>query len=122
MPSIELSIVAARRPALLARTLESFDQHLFRNFNFSNALINIDPIWGDQTQSDECAARIKKYFPAAMIFTPDTAGFCAAVKRLWTNSKADFLFHLEDDWILTEDITPSILDHFKDPSIAQVSL
>src|SRR5436305_3413419 len=98
MPSIDLTIVAARRPTLLARTLESFQDHLLRHFDFSNALINIDPVWGSQKESDECIALIKKYFPTVIVFTPETAGFCAAVKRVWTQSKADFLFHLEDDW------------------------
>jgi hypothetical protein len=120
--TIELTIVAARRPALLARTLESFHERMFRHFEFSHAYINIDPVWGDQKESEKCPETVRKYFPDATIFTPETASFPAAVKRVWTATKADFIFHLEDDWLLAEDITPSILDHFKDPSIAQVSL
>jgi hypothetical protein len=121
-PTIELTIVAARRPSLLARTLDSFHQHLFRHFNFSRALINIDPVWEDQKRSDECVELLNKNFPDPAVFTPESAGFTAAVKRVWSATKADFIFHLEDDWLLNEDITPAILDHFNDPSIAQVSL
>ncbi|HEY6225490.1 MAG TPA: hypothetical protein VI282_00050 [Verrucomicrobiae bacterium] len=121
-PPIEITIVAARRPTLLARTLESFHANLFRHFQISRALINIDPVWGSQKDSDDCAALIKNYFPNPAIFRPETAGFAAAVKRVWTNSKADFIFHIEDDWVLNEEITPAILGHFNDPSIAQVSL
>jgi GT2 family glycosyltransferase len=120
--TIELTIVAARRPALLARTLESFHERMFRHFEWLRAIVNIDPMWGDEKQSDECAEIVRKYFPAATIFTPENAGFTAAVKRVWTATKADFIFHLEDDWFLKEDVTPAILDHFKDPSTAQVSL
>jgi hypothetical protein len=121
-PSIELTIVAARRPALLARTLDSFSANLFRHFQIAGALINIDPVWGHQKDSDECASIVKRFFPNATIFTPETAGFTAAVKRVWTATKSDYIFHLEDDWILNEEITSAILDHFNDPSIAQVSL
>jgi hypothetical protein len=121
-PPIEITIVAARRPALLARTLESFQANLFRHFQIAHALINIDPVWGDPNDSDECAAVAKKYFQNATIFTPETAGFTAAVKRVWTATKADLIFHIEDDWLLNEEITPAILDHFDDSSIAQASL
>jgi hypothetical protein len=119
---IEITIVAARRPALLARTLESFHANLFRHFQISRAVINIDPVWGDQKDSNDCASLANKYFPNATIFTPETAGFTAAVKRVWTATIADFIFHIEDDWLLNEEVTPSILSHFKDPLIAQVSL
>ena len=122
MPTLELTIVAARRPALLARTLESFHERLFRHFDFSNALINIDPIWSSQKDGDQCAALVKQKFPNAIVFAPEIAGFSAAIKRVWSNTKADFIFHLEDDWLLNEEITPTILDHFKEPSIGQVSL
>lgn len=121
-PPIDLTIVAARRPDLLAQTLESFHGKLFRHFQISRTLINIDPVWGDQNDSDACAAIAKKYFPDSTIFTPETPGFAAAVKRVWAHTQADVIFHLEDDWLLTEDIVPAILDHFDDRSIAQISL
>jgi hypothetical protein len=121
-PSIELTIVAARRPSLLARTLESFQQHLFRHFKFSNASINIDPIWGDESEMKECIRVMQQYFPNARAFTPDAPSYCRAVKRLWSKSTADFIFHLEDDWMLMEDVDPSILDRFNDTTLAQVSL
>jgi hypothetical protein len=122
MPSIELTIVGARRPALLAKTLASFNQHLFRHFQFVRASINIDPIWGDESEKTECAKQMRQYFPDAVIYTPETPSYCRAVKRLWSNSIADFIFHLEDDWLLLEDIEPSVLDRFNDPALAQVSL
>lgn len=121
-PAIDITIVAARRPALLARTLESFQSNLFRHFPIVRALINIDPVWGDGKDGDECVGIAKKYFKDPTIFTPEAAGFTAAVKRVWSRTKADFIFHLEDDWMLNEEITPAILDKFSDPSIGQVSL
>jgi hypothetical protein len=122
MATIDLTIVAARRPALFARTLESFRDRLFRNFTFAHVLINIDPVWGDEFDGSQCLRLIQDYFPSSQIFTPKTPNFCSAVKRVWINSKSDFIFHLEDDWLLTEPIGPTILECFSDPSIAQVSL
>jgi hypothetical protein len=121
-PSIELTIVAARRPSLLARTLESFQLRLFRHFKFTGASINIDPIWGDESEMNECVRVMQQYFPNATAFTPNQPSYCRAVKRLWSNSTADIIFHLEDDWLLMEDIAPSILDRFNDPTLAQISL
>jgi hypothetical protein len=122
MRDLELTVVAARRPALLARTLESFHQRLFRHFNLTRASINIDPAWGDASEAAECVTVIRKLFPGAVVFAPEKPGFTAAVKRLWTHSRADYIFHLEDDWLLMEDIEPSLLNHFNDATVAQVSL
>jgi hypothetical protein len=122
MPTLDLTIVAARRPDLLSRTLRSFQDRLFRHFQIATAILNIDPVWGDDADAQRCADATKQYFPTAMVFTPETPGFCAAVKRVWSATKADFIFHLEDDWEITEDIDQSILDYFKDSSLAQVSL
>jgi hypothetical protein len=122
MPPIEITIVATRRPALLWATLESFQKRLFRHFEISRALINIDPIWGNQSDGEEGIRLVHQYFPGAVVFTPKTPNFTAAVQRVWAATTADFIFHVEDDWNITEDITPAILNHFKDPSIAQVSL
>ena len=122
MPAIDVTIVAARRPALLAKTLESFHQRLFRHFEVSRALINIDPIWGTEAEMNECVRLFKSIFPAAIAYTPQAPSYCRAVKRLWTNTVSDFVFHLEDDWLLLEDVSQSILERFDDPKTAQVSL
>jgi hypothetical protein len=121
-PAIDVTIVATRRPALLEPTLTVFQERVFRHFTLSEAFVNIDPIWGDEADERECIEIVQTLLPNATIFTPSTPGFCSAVKRVWTATKADFIFHLEDDWNVTEDIRPSILDSFSDPSIAQVSL
>lgn len=122
MSNIELTVVAARRNALLRDTLNSFHARMFRNFRFDRVSVNIDPLWGDQKEESECVATVKSLFPNAVIYTPEKANHCSAVKRLWTNSQSQFLFHMEDDWNLLENIDPSILNLFSDPKIAQVSL
>jgi hypothetical protein len=122
MPNIDLTIVAGRRPELLRRTLESFHSGMLRHFDVASAIINIDPIWGDAPEEGECVQVSKSYFPNARVLTGEKASFAAAVKRVWSQTKSEFVFHLEDDWLLNEEITPAILDRFNDPPIAQVSL
>lgn len=122
MPEVELTVVAARRPALLARTLESFHQRLFRHFRLARASINIDPAWGGEVEAAECVTVMRSLFPDAVVFAPEKPGFTAAVKRLWSHSHAEYIFHLEDDWLLMEDVQPDDLSPFDDPTVAQVSL
>lgn len=96
---IDITIVAGRRPDLLQRTLESFMQNAFRFHNVINVYANIDPIFGDAEDEAKCIALLQTHFKSPIIHTPDTAGFTAAVKRLWQGTTADYVFHLEDDWI-----------------------
>jgi hypothetical protein len=122
MSSIELTIVATRRPDLLASTMESFQARLLKNFDVSRVSINIDPLWGDAQDEAACCAIVRRYYPDCVIYTPEKPGFAAAVERLWSNTKSDVIFHLEDDWNLAEDIDPSILGFFADPSVTEISL
>ncbi len=95
MKTIELTIVATRRPKLLQSTLKSFDSHVFRFFNFSRVAINIDPIRGDDQDLNECIKLMNDTFHEPVILTPQKPGHCAAVKRLWSGSQSDFILHLK---------------------------
>lgn len=123
MPSeIELTIVATRRPELLATTLASFHARMLRNFRVARVSINIDPLWGDDAAEAACVAAIRQHYPDAIVYRPEKPGYGAAVARLWAASRADFIFHLKDDWTLADDIDPSVLELFGDPTVAEVSL
>ena len=121
-PAIDVTVVAARRPALLEPTLKIFNERVFRHFTIAGAYVNIDPIWGDDSDAQACVEIVQAHLPDATIFAPQKPSFCSAVKRVWSATKADFIFHLEDDWSVTEDIDASVLEPFTDLSIAQVSL
>lgn len=105
--SCDLVIVAGRRPDLLARTLASFGPNLFEALRFKGVYVNIDPFCGTDADGRACAALVRDHFPDARIFTPETAGFAAAVRRLWAATQADFVLHLEDDWLIHRPLAPA---------------
>ncbi|MGR6466213.1 hypothetical protein [Rhizobium sp. PAMB 3182] len=118
---LDLCIVAGRRPDLLAQTLDSFAASVFPHFDIRNVFVNIDPIFGDVEDEAACVACVRGHFPPAEIFTPEVAGFAAAVQRLWSATKSRYVLHLEDDWIALTKIGREILEPFADPTIMQVS-
>lgn len=117
---IDITIVAGRRPELLQRTLESFTSKAFRFHNVINVYANIDPIFGDEDDEARCIALLQEHFSRPVIHTPETAGFTAAVKRLWQETTAPYVFHLEDDWIALDALDQRV-DACFEGNIRQVS-
>lgn len=117
---IDITIVAGRRPDLLARTLESFSQNAFRFHNVVQVYANIDPIFGSAEDQEQCIALLNQHFNAPVIFTPETAGFGAAVQRLWQATTAQYVFHLEDDWIALDALDQRVETCFSE-RVKQVS-
>lgn len=106
IPDCDISLIAGRREALLARTLASFSERVFRHFTVRQMIVNIDPFMGDAAEGDRCEALVRGYFPHALIFRPEEPDFASAVARAWAATTAPRVLHLEDDWIALEDITP----------------
>jgi len=112
--NIDLCIVATLRPEILKRTIVSFFKHI-TYVGGINLCINIDcvPKYKDHGKREQCindigvicgmAAQIFKKNCKSFIVT-DGFNFSAAVKRLWVNTKSDYVFHLEDDWEFIKDI------------------
>lgn len=123
MRSIDVCLVAGRRPELLRATLESFERGLFRNFRICRFIVNIDPIFGSDEDLRNCISVIRDLANDALITTPETSGFAAAVIRNWGMTTSDVIFHLEDDWLLHRAITSEDIAPFdNDPSLGQISL
>lgn len=120
--NIDVVIVAVRRSELLREMLNSFHRKCFGNFTIANAFLNIDPVWGDESETDKCIALCERFFPDLTVFTPSAASFPGAVRRLWSATKSPFILHLEDDWVLREKMGPEILSLFDDRQTAQLSL
>ncbi|PIO96493.1 hypothetical protein [Pleomorphomonas carboxyditropha] len=121
MASFDLCVVASRRPDLLAVTLQSFSDHFFSRCVPARVFVNLDPIFGSEDDHRAVVSIVRARFSAATVFEPATAGFGAAVKRLWSATQADYVFHLEDDWVANFDISQDIFNHFDDRRIQQVS-
>lgn len=106
MQDIDVTLISGRRPDLLERTLRSFAQGLFHNFKINRFIANIDPFAGDQYDHARCRALIRGVFPHAILIEPDEPSFGLAVKQAWLKTSAKVIFHLEDDWLLKEAVTP----------------
>ncbi|MBM9595768.1 hypothetical protein [Roseitranquillus sediminis] len=105
-PTLALTLVCGRRPALLQKTLASFSERVFRHFEISDVYANLDPFAGGPDEHAACLRLIRDTFPQARIFEPETPSFGAAVQRLWSHAPDGTVLHLEDDWIANEDIKP----------------
>lgn len=103
---IDITLVAGRRPELLERTLQSFSERVFPNFQISQIFANIDPFMGVAKDGEKCRNIVLHHFPNAEISMPEKPGFGLAVKNLWSKISAPFALHLEDDWIVLENVTP----------------
>lgn len=119
---VDICIISGRRPRLLERTVSSFSASVFENLPIGNVFVNIDPIFGSEAEAEECVSIVTEAFPSAKIFQPDRPGFCAAVKRVWQATRADFVFHLEDDWIALRSFGTDALAPFAAEDVAQVAL
>jgi hypothetical protein len=121
VPTLDLCIVAGRRPDLLEATLTSFQNKIFSSLPIRDVFVNIDPIFGTHEDHLRCIQIVRLFFPRVVIFEPEVPCFGAAVKRLWAATSAEYVFHLEDDWIALAQVGEEIFDPFSDPAVAQVS-
>jgi hypothetical protein len=119
---IDVCLVAGSRPELLQTTLTSFREKLFRNFDVARLIVNIDPIFGPERDREECTAILRAFFPSSEISCPEAANFCSAVRTVWQSSSADFILHMEDDWVLERDVSTDLMrETFSEAPVAQVS-
>jgi hypothetical protein len=119
---VDISLVSGRRPELLAETLMSFNNHVFRHFDVATVYANIDPFCGTDQDGDTCEAMIRDTFKTVEISRPDTASFGGAVKRLWSKPRTDIFFHMEDDWNMVEDLRPDRIASEFQGEVVQVQL
>lgn len=102
---INITTTATIRPEILDRTYKSFCDNLFNKECRYKLIINIDPI-GDKRYSQNDVLNIaKKYFDNIVFNFPSAPSFAKAVKWCWSNVDADYVFHLEDDWVCNEKIS-----------------
>ncbi len=109
---IDVTLVAGRRPELLARTLCSFEEKIFRNFRISKVFVNLDPFLGCLADGVVCPKIVLEHFPDAEITEPDVASYAQAVKTLWSKIQAPLALHMEDDWVALDTIFPDCVFPF----------
>lgn len=119
--ALKIGIVAARRPALLQRTLASFQENVFSNFDVTQVYANVDPVFGDTADEEETVTIIKRFWPNAVVRVPETPSFGGAVKWLWSQLGGSLAFHLEDDWIVKEPIHPTDVTRLLSDTVSAVA-
>jgi len=122
MPPIDITLICGRRPELLAITLQSFSDHLFCNFKIDRFIANLDPFAGNDDAHSECRRLITERFKDAVIIEPSKPSFGMAVKQAWSNSSAEFIFHMEDDWVLDEAVNPGDVFPFLNGKVKALQL
>jgi len=103
---IDVTMTATLRSSILNKTLESFNQNFFyKNPKRFRLIINIDPV-GDKSSVKKMLSICKKYFSKhrILVTTPKVPSFPQAVLNVWNQVEANWIFHLEDDWILNKKI------------------
>lgn len=104
---ITFCTTAMPRPEILEATYKSFSANL-KGIDLSEQklLLNIDPV-----SSKDLDSRIEmtkdvagKYFGDVEVRVPDEPNFTAAVDWCWTTADTEFVFHLEDDWELRQEV------------------
>jgi hypothetical protein len=117
----DVTLIAGHREALLAQTLASFGKDVFPNFPIRRLIVNIDRFMGDEAEGDRCEALVRRHFPEATIFRPETPDFASAVQRTWAATTAPRVLHLEDDWVALEPISPDRIEPLFAPDVGAVT-
>lgn len=103
-PLIDITITATRRPEILFQTLHSFYDKCFRGIaKECRVIINVDPV-GHNIPSINVLNVVSSFFPRYCIRMPLDPSFPKAFIWTWTNADAPWIFHLEEDWELLQDL------------------
>lgn len=122
---IDVTLVSARRPDLVARTMKSFHANLFTRLPVRRLFVNIDPIWGTEADDREVERICREVLPDTeqVYRRPAQAHFCRAVKWLWSQPSGEWFLHMEDDWDLVRPIDLDQLQkEMRYPGIKQIAL
>lgn len=103
MIKIDITMVAVLRPKLVERTLKTIVKNIVDDQNKFRLILNIDPI-GEKIKPEKVAKVAKLYFDNVTYRVAKEPSFPKAVKWVWENSDAPYIFHIEDDWDITRKI------------------
>jgi hypothetical protein len=103
---ITFTTTATFRPDLIEQTYSSFSKKLTGiKLKDCELIINVDPIPKDNLiAASEIIKIAQNYFGTVTHNFPETANFPSALKWAWSNTKTNYVFNLEDDWILLREV------------------
>jgi hypothetical protein len=97
----DVTMTATWRPEILERTFKSFFKNLWTPKDPElKLIINIDPVGSSKDKSGDIIEICSNYFREVQINRPEKAHFPSAIQWTWTQTKAPFVFNLEEDWEL----------------------
>jgi hypothetical protein len=100
---MDVTITASKRSRVLRRTLESFKENLLKDTE-CRAIINVDPVGLDEDPF-ECVKTCREFFGENVVYRiAAKPNFSQAFKWVWSQVKAEYVLHLEDDWLLVRKI------------------
>ncbi|MFW9871693.1 MAG: hypothetical protein ACFFG0_01235 [Candidatus Thorarchaeota archaeon] len=105
MIKVDITMVAVVRPDLVRRTLKNIVKNIVQGADERfRLIINIDPIGTKNIKPEKVAKVAKEYFNDVTYRVAKEPSFPKAVKWVWQQSDAPFIFHIEDDWDITRKI------------------
>ena len=96
---IDITMTAVIRPKILNETLKSFCKRVFCDLDRFRLIINIDNV-GEDSNPFNMIKICHKFFKDVKWNIAVEPSFSKAVKWVWSQVENDFVFHLEDDWII----------------------
>jgi len=103
-PHIDITTTATVRPSILSQTLTSVVRHICKNeIARYRLVINIDNI-GEKVGPKRVVKTARKHFKNVVYNISNEPSFTKAVKWVWANATAPYIFHIEDDWLINRDI------------------
>ena len=97
-PRIDITMTAVLRPIVLSNTLTSLKENLCKEEESRYRLIiNVDPV-GEDVDPMRVIKTAKKNFSNVIYNIPEKPSFPNAVRWVWSQADASYIFHVEDDW------------------------
>ena len=103
MDDICFTTTALSRPEIIEKTYSSFNSNIKGGLKKYNLIINIDPV-PNSDENDKVVKISEKYFKNVIYRISETPNFTSALNWCWETANTEYIFHLEDDWILDKSI------------------
>jgi len=121
---IDITMVAVLRPDVIRETLTTIRDNIVKDEKERYRLIiNIDPI-GEKVKPMKIVKLASQFFDNIKYNIAKTPSFTKAVKWVWQQVEADYVFHIEDDWLILRKINVdnmiNILDKY--PKLSSLRL
>lgn len=123
MDKIDITMTAVLRPSMLNESLSTIVKNVVDDQDRFKLIINVDPI-GEDVDPMDVVRVAQSHFKTVIYNIPEEPSFPKAVKWVWMNSDAPYVFHWEDDISIYRpiNIKHMIEIHKKFPDVAALRL